>query len=358
MVTADEEESTDRRRGGPIQPPDLRKCHLPREPPATHVHCCPPYTPGTPIINFAPPPANSPLRVRPAAHQVDAAYLAKYETAVALMKLLPRDDPRSFDQQWRVHCAYGRGAYDQVGHPNLQIQVHKCWLFFPWHRFYLYFHERILGKLIGDETFALPFWNWDAPDGMTLPSIYAIENTPLYNPRRNPAHQPPSLLDLEYDGTDSPTPRDQQIKKNLRTMHRQMITRAKGKEQFFGKPYRQGDKPRPGAGTVEEVPHGPVHEWTGDPRQPNGEDMGEIYSAARDPIFYAHHGNVDRLWNVWKGLRPGVNTDFADRDYLDASFLFYDEEARLVRVRVRDCLDTDALRYTYQNVPLPWLHVN
>ena len=30
-------------------------------------------------------------------------------------------------------------------------------------RFYLYFHERILGKLIGDDTFALPFWNWTRP---------------------------------------------------------------------------------------------------------------------------------------------------------------------------------------------------
>ncbi|EMS64469.1 Polyphenol oxidase, chloroplastic [Triticum urartu] len=89
------------------------------------------------------------------------------------MKQLPADDPRSFEQQWHVHCAYCDAAYDQVGFPDLELQIHNCWLFFPWHRFYLYFHERILGKLIGDDTFALPFWNWDAPAGMTLPAIYA-----------------------------------------------------------------------------------------------------------------------------------------------------------------------------------------
>ncbi|TVU16157.1 hypothetical protein EJB05_39708, partial [Eragrostis curvula] len=39
----------------------------------------------------------------------------------------------------------------------------------------LYFHERILDKLTDDDTFALPFWNWDSPGGMTLPPILAKE---------------------------------------------------------------------------------------------------------------------------------------------------------------------------------------
>jgi polyphenol oxidase len=133
-----------------------------------------------------------------------------------------------------------------------------------------------------------------------------------------------------------------------------MISGAKRRELFMGQPYRAGDAADPGAGTVENVPHGPLHVWVGDPTQPNGEDMGNFYSAARDPVFFAHHGNIDRLWHVWRGLSPR-NTDFADADWLDASFHFYDEEARLVRARVRDCLDPAALRYAYQDVGLPWL---
>ncbi|TVU14855.1 hypothetical protein EJB05_38351, partial [Eragrostis curvula] len=341
----------------PILAPDLGDCHPPSELPATApaVNCCPTYSPGTEIIDFRPPSSYSLLRVRPPAHMVDKEYLAKYERAVALMKRLPEDDPRSFAQQWRVHCAYCDGAYDQVGFPNLELQIHNCWLFFPWHRFYLYFHERILGKLIGDDTFALPFWNWDAPAGMTLPPIYANRNSPLYDPRRNPAHQPPFPLDLDYDGTDTATPRAQLIDQNLNIMYRQMISGSKKRELFFGQPYRQGDMPDPGPGTIESVPHNPVHLWTGDPRQPNNEDMGNFYSAARDPVFFAHHGNVDRMWYIWNRLRRS-NTDITDPDWLNANFLFYDEEARLVRVRVRDCLDTAALRYTYQDVDLPWLN--
>nr|CAE03506.2 OSJNBa0053K19.14 [Oryza sativa Japonica Group] len=191
----------------PIQAPDLGHCHEPVDLPdpdtAPEISCCPTYSAGTVAVDFTPPPASSPLRVRPAAHLVDIAYLTKYERAVSLMKKLPADDPRSFKQQWRVHCAYCDGAYDQVGFPGLEIQIHSCWFFFPWHRMYLYFHERILGKLIGDETFALPFWNWDAPAGMSFPAIYAnCRLSSLYDPRRNQAHQPPFPLDLNYNGTD------------------------------------------------------------------------------------------------------------------------------------------------------------
>lgn len=116
----------------PIQAPDIQDC----DPPATAPDdsCCPRYLPGTDIVDFSPPPASSPLRVRPAAHLVDDEYVAKYEKAVALMKALPDDDPRSFEQQWRVHCAYCDGVYDQVGVPDLELQIHHCWLFFPWHR--------------------------------------------------------------------------------------------------------------------------------------------------------------------------------------------------------------------------------
>jgi polyphenol oxidase len=89
--------------------------------------------------------------------------------------------------------------------------------------------------------------------------------------------------------------------------------------------------------------------------------MGTYYSAARDPIFYLlHHANSE----VWleldldddddSGNRPR-HADFTDPDWLDSSFLFYDEDARLVRVTVRDMLDMGRLRYTYGEVDMPWL---
>ena len=66
-------------------------------------------------------------------------------------------------QQADVHCAFCNGAYYSAQAPGSLFfpQVHFSYLFFPWHRYYLYFHESILGSLIDDPAFALPYWNWD-----------------------------------------------------------------------------------------------------------------------------------------------------------------------------------------------------
>lgn len=334
----------------PISAPDISKCG---KADTTTDNCCPPKS--TNIINFKLPPSNSSLRVRPAAHLADDAYIAKYSKAIELMKALPADDPRSFMNQANVHCAYCDGAYDQVGFPNLDLQIHNSWLFFPFHRYYLYFYEKILGKLIDDPTFALPFWNWDSPPGMQMPLMFANPNSPLYDKLRNANHQPPTLLDLDYNETDDDqtTTKKDQISSNLTIMYRQMVSNGKTSKLFLGSPYRAGDEPEPGSGSIENAPHNPVHLWCGDNTQPNLEDMGNFYSAGRDPIFFAHHSNIDRMWTVWRTL-GGKRTNFTEPDWLDSAFLFYDENANLVRVKVRDCLDTKNLGYVYQDVEIPW----
>ncbi|TXG47345.1 hypothetical protein EZV62_026639 [Acer yangbiense] len=337
----------------PVSAPDLSKCvkaDLPTG--AKPTNCCPPNS--TKIIDFKLPPSNSPLRIRPAAHLADEAHIAKYYKAIELMKALPANDPRNFMQQANVHCAYCDGAYHQVGFPNLDLQVHNSWLFFPFHRYYLHFYEKILGKLIDDPTFALPFWNWDSPPGMQMPSMFANPKSPLYDALRNSNHLPPTLIDLNYSGTDESTTNEKQLSRNLKIMYRQMVSNGKTAKLFMGHSYRAGDEPDPGAGALENMPHGQVHIWCGDNKQPNLEDMGNFYSAARDPIFFAHHSNIDRMWTVWKTL-GGKRTDFTDPDWLNAGFLFYDENANLVRVKVGDCLDTKKLGYVYQDVDVPWL---
>nr|ABX09994.1 chloroplast polyphenol oxidase [Taraxacum officinale] len=337
----------------PIMAPDLTQCG-PADIPAGGIvtDCCPPFT--TKIQDFKLPPPSNTLRIRPAAHLVDKDYIDKFNKAIGLMKALPDDDPRSFKQQAVVHCAYCDGAYEQVGYPGLDLQVHNSWLFFPFHRCYLYFFEKICGKLINDPTFAIPFWNWDAADGMTIPDIYTNSKSPLYDTLRDAKHQPPSVVDLDYNGVDENLSPSEQTSTNLTIMYRQMVSSAKTASLFMGSPYRAGDEPNPGGGTLENIPHGPVHIWTGDRNQPNGENMGNFYSAGKDPIFYAHHANVDRMWSIWKTL-GGRRKDFTDSDWLDSSFSFYDENAEFVRVKVRDCLDSKKLGYAYEDVKIPWL---
>ncbi|KAL7143549.1 hypothetical protein ABFS83_08G198800 [Erythranthe nasuta] len=347
--------STHTASANPVQAPQIDKCGV-----ATNlntgkqldINCCPPM--GKNIIDFKPPPIIQ-TRTRPSAHRVSAEYMFKYNTAIDRMKRLPKDDPRSFMQQANIHCAYCNGAYDQPGQGTLDLQVHNSWLFFPFHRWYLYFYERILGKLIGDPTFALPFWNWDNPKGMTIPPMFVDPKAAIYDAKRNPANMPPAVVDLGLTGNKDPL---QVVSNNLTVMYSEMVRANSDIYDFMGNPYREGTLVNPGPGASERGSHVAIHVFVGDPREPSGEDLGNFYSAGRDPLFYCHHANVDRMWTLWQYFLPNnklMDKKITDPDYLNASFLFYDENAQLVRVTVKDCLDNTKLGYDYERVDLPWL---
>ncbi|MCA1614359.1 MAG: tyrosinase family protein, partial [Acidobacteria bacterium] len=128
-------------------------------------------------------------------------------------------------------------------------------------------------------------------------------------------------------------------------------------------------------------PHGPVHIWSGDPRtDPKTQpapfgcfypqdypydkkdpasypvdqssnigciDMGVLATAAQDPIFFAHHSNIDRLWDIWTRI-PG-NTNPADPNWTGMGWSFYDENKNWVTISVNQVLDEEkALGYSYQ----------
>lgn len=41
-----------------------------------------------------------------------------------------------------------------------------------------------------------------------------------------------------------------------------------------------------------------------------GNEMSDLFSSPNDPAFFAHHGQVDRVWAIWQGLDP-VNRQYA-----------------------------------------------
>ncbi|CAI9784318.1 unnamed protein product [Fraxinus pennsylvanica] len=175
--------------------------------------------------------------------------------AIDRMKRLPSNDPRNFMQQANIRCSYCKGAYHQPGQGEFDLQVHNSWLFFPCHGWYLYFYERILGKLIGD-----PLLLYHSGIG---PNLRSVAN-------------------------------------NLSIIYSEMIRGSYSVESFMGDPYRaRADKPK-GPGLCERGSHTAVHLWVRDPQQPAFEDLGNFYSAGRDPLFYCHHAIVDRMWTLWR----------------------------------------------------------
>jgi hypothetical protein len=252
--------------------------------------------------------------------------LSILKQAFAALRSLPASDKRAWILQADVHALY----CDQCS--NNAVQIHGSWNFFPWHRAYLYYFERILGSLVGDlHGFRLPYWDWE--DIRTLPSPYTT-----------PATSANSLWDSNRrtglaTGASLPP--------NDGTKARVAILNAITDFATFGGTAAD-------AGACENNPHNTVHVDVGVFQSPYL-DMGNLGFAARDPIFFAHHGNIDKLWSRWNGLsgRTGLPTDAyknpTDLAFLNTRWSFYDENQNTTSISTADVLNHEGnLRYSYQ----------
>ncbi|BBN01227.1 polyphenol oxidase [Marchantia polymorpha subsp. ruderalis] len=329
-------------------------------------HCCPPatYTKG-PIVEFIPKRDHiGPHRVRKALQCLAGDELRIYSEqlwrAYDLMKALPMDDPRSFYQQNALHCAYGSGAFIQDGTANLTIDVHFNWYFSPWHRQFIYFHERILQSLLNDTTFSLHFWNFDNNvdgeshgkdgcyrKGYLFPELYSDPSKSTFHANRS---ERPFIANLPLDLTvlnrsDIPLRfASVAVPRNRELMHRAMAA-GNTSLDFHGVEFKHGDPQNldiNGGGSLEFLPHNSVHRWIGG-------STALTTHAPEDPIFYVFHSNLERLWDVWQKL-GNSRTDPSTPDWLDAEFLFFDENAVVRSVKVRDSLSTEDFGYSYEKV--------
>src|SRR3954466_8982583 len=118
-----------------------------------YAQTCAPPTGGTPV-NFAPIAGLTKVTRKPAS-ALTAAEVTRLRLGYKKLRDLTvsdPSDPRGWMQQANVHCWMCGGG---------PVEVHQTWRFLPWHRMYLLFHERILGKLVNDNSFRLPYWDWD-----------------------------------------------------------------------------------------------------------------------------------------------------------------------------------------------------
>ncbi|KAF9600139.1 hypothetical protein IFM89_003823 [Coptis chinensis] len=207
------------------------------------------------------------MRIRKSVQEMAHEDLILFNEAVRKMKELPKDDPRNFMQQAQIHCAYCNDAFGQVDFPKTSVQVHGSWLFLPWHRFYIYFWERILGKLVGRTDLAIPYWDWDSKTGMKMPLIYKEtvgSLNYLYNPNRNADHLD-ALLDYKYINPND-TPKDpcnadpepddlptyDVITNNQKQLYDLIQNGKRNPELFHGRPIREGQV-RDSPGSMESL---------------------------------------------------------------------------------------------------------
>jgi plastocyanin len=80
--------------------------------------------------------------------------------------------------------------------------------------------------------------------------------------------------------------------------------------------------------------------------------MRSLRVSARDPIFWMHHANIDRLWNRW--LEPAVggsNPPATETEWMDQDFTFFKPDQSPVTMCVKDVLSVYCLGYRYDDDP-------
>jgi polyphenol oxidase len=264
-------------------------------PPPTNipVGTCTPQS-GT-IQNFA--GDTGPMRVRKSIFKLTASEVADLKLAFQKLRALPASDPRTWMAQANVHCWYCGGGTTTV--PD----VHSNWAFLPWHRDYLYNLEKTLGSLIGKPDFALPYWDWNTADTtnctghLKVPPPYLggpVTSNSLFNCYRKISAS--STMDVNRVGP---------------ARINNLLTNNNTFDLFFGT--------ATSSSAMSPGPHGYVHLWIGNPATLSGtQDMGILDTAARDPLFWAHHANIDRIWEMWIARygAPTYPTNFKNQNWV------------------------------------------
>jgi tyrosinase len=229
-------------------------------------------------------PENSavPLRHRTSVSELDAAKLAAIRTAFA--DLMAVTDERGYQFFAGLHGLPLPAWCDRFAHG-------RPW-FLHWHRAYLWRFELAL-RQNGKHDVSLPFWDWLSEPG--LPPAYTDEQTP--DGGDNP------LLSVRIndialqEGAGADRPRTRALAQRPDTFRElggvPLPTRADIDTVLAFDDFPSF------SGALEDW-HGQVHVWVGG-------HMSDVPFAAYDPIFWAHHVMIDRLWRIWQVDHPSAS---------------------------------------------------
>lgn len=223
-----------------------------------------------------------PVRHRPSITEMTPPQLQEFREALKkVLSYKPHDD-RGF-QFWAGIHGLPLPMYCDIAHGRPA--------FLPWHRAYLYRFEQALRDTGHDVM--LPWWDWTKV--REIPAAYAEPTRP--------------------DGSPNPM---YSVRINERAL--QQGREGRGDERSlwlaerpdtFRQPGREGTRLPTKAeidvvlgyadfqrftGNLDDY-HGNVHIWVGG-------HMTDIPFAAYDPIFWAHHTMIDRLWRIWQLRHP------------------------------------------------------
>ena len=288
------------------------------------------------------------------------AVLEGYETAVGKMRALdqaggPPSEPLGWRFQAAIHGLRGQFGAD-TSNPFWSNCQHGSWYFLPWHRMYLAAFELIIQHNLEDEEWSLPYWysiDPDDADKSALPPAFLDQSRPGNNLQTGERSQiaqsgAPFYGDIPVDFLNTSL---------LDALRSDLFTTPDGVSTFGGGERSDLNFSGDEAGLLEDVPHGLVHSLVGNDYDGNTVVnpgwMGSFYTAGLDPIFWLHHANLDRLWQVWLELDDSHRNPTDDGAFLDTEFAFPHPTKGTVRWKIGDALDTGFFGYDYESVAPP-----
>jgi len=224
----------------------------------------------------------------------------------------------------------------------------------PWHRLYLHWFERLLRAAVAahpdipketKDGWALPYWNYGAGGhSATLPEAFRVQTLPDDSSTENP------LFVADRNAfVNQGEPLDPLATRAADALAQGAFAVGRPSGGFGGAAtgWNHLNQDRNAeAGMLEQTPHGAVHMEVGG-------FMARFATAGLDPVFWMHHANIDRLWEVWLSQDGRTNPD-PTSSWGTTAFHFHDEEGNPVSGAAAGVLDTATdLGYTYEDVGLP-----
>jgi len=197
--------------------------------------------------------------------------------------------------------------------------THGARFFLPWHRAYLYRFELTLREFV--PTVSLPWWDWtfDANNPRFIPQAYAQKTlapgTP--NPLESqpiPRMTQPPIPNQPRKTRRANNPPDPTAQPPVAFIDQRLL-RMKNYFQF--------------SLALEQI-HDGIHGHVGG-------TMGQIGWSAYDPIFWAHHVMIDRIWALWQD-RNGIQGPTPD---------MFEEVLEPFNLRIPQVLEISRLGYDY-----------
>lgn len=194
----------------------------------------------------------------------------------------------------------------------------KSYFFLAWQRMHLYCFERILRRAAGDPGFALPYWAYDDPKQLSLPAPFRPGSDQLETPvskRRNALAR--AQRDPAFErGARLIAAMAKDVDAALSLAQFTAVDPLDPRSGIGG--IRVADARQSASAGALEALHARFHLSTG-----RDGDLASPTTAARDPVYWLHAANIDRLWATWSA-RGGV-APVDDEVWMKTPFTFVDE---------------------------------